>query len=835
MNKTAESQEVPLFLWDHAFDLGVEELDKDHQHLVNTINHLNTLIRTNSPTQKIADALGDTLIHLRAHFNREETILKKIQSPQDVEDHHSNHEKSFQYLETLHERYRDQPDTVSGEDLLKFLHRWALNHIFNQDHKMLPDLERAGLVVSDATNIGFIERTLDHFKLSVRIAALAIIPLIAMIYFAGSTVLEKQATVTEMGKIEKISAMAGTFSNFVHELQKERGASAGFLGSKGTAFADQVESQRKNTDTKHQPLPEALMLGETLGLKDEIAQIKKNLVRLADIRKQVDDQSISVSDEVNYYSALNANLLDAISAMSKISSELSISNQVSNFVNFLQSKERAGIERAKGSVGFSKGEFSAPLLKDFISLIAIQDTYMAVSKSFSTPETLEFMDKTISGDIVKTVDDMRKVALESQISHSMNGITGPQWFDAITKKINLLKQVEDYMSKNLLQRAQDIKASAQMSFLFLLIISITLAIAIVVFAYILIHSVVAPLKLLRMSIERLEQGHTETMIAGRHKSDELGEMARAIQSFKESIIRNNMESAKLGIEQSIRERTNVRRQDLTELFKGNVASVLESVASTAVQLEANAQSMSLANNTSRSQSATVASAATQATANVETVAAAAEELSSSIQEISRQVAHSTDISNSATHTANEAQQTIEGLASGASKIGEVVSMITNIAEQTNLLALNATIEAARAGEAGKGFAVVASEVKNLANQTAKATEDITIQITNIQIETQKAVQAIAGVTKTIIEMNEVTNSISHSVDQQGAATQEISTNVNEAATGTRDVSNNIEGVALSVEETSRLSDEVLNSAKVVSENTNNLRQQIDHFLKGVSD
>ena len=489
---------------------------------------------------------------------------------------------------------------------------------------------------------------LDRFKLSTRIAALAIVPLIALVFFAGSAVLDKRATVTEMEKIEKLSSMAGVFSNLVHELQKERGASAGFLASKGKSFGDKVIAQRKNTDEKRKPIPDALALGENVGLKAEIAEVKKLMGQLADMRKKVSAQEVTVAQEVAYYSALNASLLNSIAAMSKISNDLGMSNGISAFVNFLQSKERAGIERAKGSAGFGSGKFAPALLKDFISLIAIQNTYMNVAKSFATPETLDFMDKTISGEHVKAVDDMRQIAIASPITETLDGITGPQWFDTITKKINLLKQVENKMGATLVEEAGEIRSSAQGAFITLLTVSLILAAFIIFFAVILIKSAVGPLKQLRRSIERLREGHTETMIAGRHKQDEIGEMARAIQGFKESLIRQNMERAKQGIEQSVRERTAIRRLHLTDEFKDTVASALEALTGAAGQLETSANSMSSATETSKSQSANVAAAATQATTNVETVAAAAEELSSSVQEISRQVEHSTTIANSAT-------------------------------------------------------------------------------------------------------------------------------------------------------------------------------------------
>jgi methyl-accepting chemotaxis protein len=343
-----------------------------------------------------------------------------------------------------------------------------------------------------------------------------------------------------------------------------------------------------------------------------------------------------------------------------------------------------------------------------------------------------------------------------------------------------------------------------------------------------------PLRRLEGAMSRLAGGDIEVGVPNTDRGDEIGDMAQAVQVFKDNAIEmRRLEAERLADQERATAEKRRTMDGLANSFEATVKHIVDGVIGGLGDMQGNAQDMSgLADQTS-SESTEVAAAAEQATCNVNTVAAAAEEMSKSIAEIGERVAQSTRITGEAVSRAERTDTTVQGLADAASRIGEVVKMISAIAEQTNLLALNATIEAARAGDAGKGFAVVASEVKNLANQTAKATEQIGAQIADMQSVTGDAVSAIQEIRTTIVEVSEIATTIAAAIEEQSAATQEIARNTTEAAAGTQSVAGKITNVKTATESTGKAARSLLDAVTGLSDQADVLRREVDDFLSNV--
>ncbi|MGA9089641.1 MAG: HAMP domain-containing methyl-accepting chemotaxis protein [Bradyrhizobium sp.] len=347
------------------------------------------------------------------------------------------------------------------------------------------------------------------------------------------------------------------------------------------------------------------------------------------------------------------------------------------------------------------------------------------------------------------------------------------------------------------------------------------------------NGIMGPLAAIVHAMRQVADRKYETPIPGLGGVNEIGLLAGALEVFKTTgIERQRLTDHELLEAQRQGERSRYLDEKIRD-FNGLVANVVSSVASSAVRLKSNAETLSQAANETSAKASAVASAASQASTSVQTVASSAEEMTTSIGTISRRVTDATQRAEGVAAQARTSRDTIHTLSEAAEKIGAVVQIVQAIASQTNLLALNATIEAARAGEAGKGFAVVASEVKNLAHQTSKATEEISMHVASIQGITGETREAIDGISNTIAEISAIMSGIEVDTAQQRNATQEISNSVQDAARGTLDVSNHIVQITSTSSETGRMASEARDSAVDLSQQAETLKREVDGFIISV--
>ncbi|MCU7835512.1 MAG: nitrate- and nitrite sensing domain-containing protein [gamma proteobacterium symbiont of Taylorina sp.] len=328
---------------------------------------------------------------------------------------------------------------------------------------------------------------INNLKLGQKLALLAAVPLFIMVVFALLRSVSALSLYNSALQLESLTQLSINSSSLVHELQKERGMTAGFLGSKGEKFARQIVKQRQLVDKKREKLNHFLTDFDAASISKKFdSGLKEALKRLSLIEQKrvlVSDQNIQLKEVIAYYTNLNASFLTLVSEVSRNSPNGELAVMTASYANYLQSKERAGIERAVMSNVFARDEFGSLFIK-FLSLVVAQDNYMNVFLSLAGQEAKSFYKESLQGEAVEEVDRLRNIA-RNKSNEGQFMVDPTYWFKMSSARINLLKKVEDHLSQELFSTTNILKSNSfnellinVIAALLGLIISISLAIII---------------------------------------------------------------------------------------------------------------------------------------------------------------------------------------------------------------------------------------------------------------------------------------------------------------------------------------------------------------------
>ncbi|EDP72908.1 nitrate- and nitrite sensing domain-containing protein, partial [Hydrogenivirga sp. 128-5-R1-1] len=251
---------------------------------------------------------------------------------------------------------------------------------------------------------------------------------------------------TEFSSAKKNSALFELTSaslNLVHELQKERGMSAGFVGSGGRKFVKALPEQREEVDKRIEALKEVLK-GRSFSreVQESLQTILTELERLTSIRQEVDGLSIPVARVVKFYTSINNDLIGLIASAAKNTSDVQLASRILALKHFSYAKDLEGIKRALVSVIFSRNRLERDILARYKEVEGREEAFLTSFRDVSPPEYLSAYEKVTGRQEFISALELERLALTKESDY---GVDPERWFEVQTGKINLLKELEDYM------------------------------------------------------------------------------------------------------------------------------------------------------------------------------------------------------------------------------------------------------------------------------------------------------------------------------------------------------------------------------------------------------
>ena len=646
---------------------------------------------------------------------------------------------------------------------------------------------------------------------------LLILPSIALLMVLAYNAIKSIGAYSQSTTTQSLNEFAVEGSSLVHELQKERGMSAGYIGSEGKDFVTRLENQRKLTDSQLIEFRKFVsdnrdFLEENTD-KQELNLIMSELAKLTSFRNKVTGLNTELSQILKYYTAIINLLIDKPMKMLPAINDKVVAQKLITSNKIAQVKESGGVQRAVFSNILSKNTFNENLRERVYSLMALEKKFLSNAKLTADEQYLKLQWDFVNSSENKAVTQMRGQILEQALQGQFT-IAATQWFDNSTKRLKKLRALELEGNRIVSEFAKKQTALALGSML----LSFVLA-GVVVLVTALILMIVKGLKdqakKIHETLDVISKNNDLTQKIDVITDDYLGKSAKHINETFGKIADDFTKISKMA-------------NSAVSATHDTIVAVVQSDDSISVQ---------------REETNSVSSAVEELSVSIEQVSKSIEEAVSSIDDTKVLTDNGSNAVVSAVHHIEEVSNQMNSLGESITvlndrieSISDFLEVIESVAEQTNLLALNAAIEAARAGEQGRGFAVVADEVRNLAKRSQSSTLEISQIIGSLKDESHRTTNIIRdGQNKTAEAVDSarsienVLGDIVHSVNSISTMSRDINENARQQAEVTLMVAQNVVQIEQMSKENLIGTQEISQSATKLSEVTTNLTNLIGEY------
>ena len=245
----------------------------------------------------------------------------------------------------------------------------------------------------------------------------------------------KHAELNSLHSLSSNCKIVMAATQMIHQLQKERGTTNVYLGSKGVAYKTNLPVQFKHTSEAEEQL-RALLKSKFLNndaihtqarLLTSITLASQGLEQLPKLRKQIQKLQITPLKSTDAYCRLISKIINLIFEAADVSSDASITKMLVALFNFIQGKELAGQERALGAIGFSQQKHEPKILSKMHELESAQHDVFERFLEFSVSQEQTAWQAIQLSELTKDINKLRAMFNALSASNSYTPELGEVW------------------------------------------------------------------------------------------------------------------------------------------------------------------------------------------------------------------------------------------------------------------------------------------------------------------------------------------------------------------------------------------------------------------------
>ena len=615
-----------------------------------------------------------------------------------------------------------------------------------------------------------------NISIKVKIILLVFFPALGIISFFSFTFYDTYNYMHANTELTGMIQISVEVSKVSHQLQIERGLTAGYMTDRSPTSKEAIDNQRLNSDdainsffsfinaTNVQKYDPAYV--------DQIKKAEELLKGLISFRQKADNFQVTNKEVIAYYTKTISTLIDSVLIASNVSPDNNITKILGGYTNFMYAKENTGLERANGNVLLRSKTFNEETYRSFLSVIAKQDVYLSSffgqlpKDNQKAKDILENYNLTME-ETVPIIEGYRQDIIHNAIECNFT-TTGDQWFEDITYHIDNLQIIEEIIA----ELVNDILlANIHAAKIKLIYITAFFAFGMIfniILAVIIASDLITRINRIKQYLADVSDNKNLSEELSLASKDEIGHIASSINNFIASI-KNIL----------------IALQSQSEANM-NIAAKLVSASTAVTNTLANSEQLAHSNIDIGMDIGKISEDNIEESKRTMDLMVETQNELTTMQQLINTLSQEVEKESKAE---SEIAGNINELVREAEDIKTVLTVIDEIADQTNLLALNAAIEAARAGEHGRGFAVVADEVRKLAEKTQSSLGEINNIINTVLQGIINASKTITANSEEIYKMVETADVVRKSAVEMAASMQDVS----KVAESSMESSHNIDG------------------------------------------